>query len=155
RRLANARPDAFLPELARSLNNQSGSLASLERQKDAFDAINEAVAIYEKLAQERPDRFSSQLAASTKYKSALAADLARREDKLSQDQLMLTQAKLLSEGRLSLLPDQPVIDSGQDQLNTWRIAEGLVRVLLSSRNLSPFVLAIDAEWGMGKSTVLE
>ena len=155
RRLAYARPDAFLPELARSLNNQSGRLASLERQKAALDAINEAVAIYEKLARERPDKFSSQLAASSNYQSALAADLARQEEKASQDQLMLRQASLLSEGKLSLLNDQPVVDSDHDQLNTWRIAEGLVRILLSSRQLSPFVLAIDAEWGMGKSTVLE
>ena len=64
------------------------------------------------------------------------------------------QLQLLKDGKFTLLNDQPVIDSGSDHLNSWQTAEGLIQILLSSRHLSPFVLAIDAEWGMGKSTVL-
>ena len=54
----------------------------------------------------------------------------------------------------ALLNDQPVINSDEDHLESWRIAEGLVQLLSASQELSPFVLAIDAEWGMGKSSVL-
>ena len=44
RELAGARPDAFLPDLAMSLNNQSGRLSELGRREDALTAIDEAVA---------------------------------------------------------------------------------------------------------------
>ena len=53
-----------------------------------------------------------------------------------------------------LLNDQPV-DSGQtDLLGAGDIAEGIASMLVASRASSPFVLAIDASWGMGKSTLL-
>jgi hypothetical protein len=45
RELAVARPDAFLPDVAVSLNNQSGRLSQLGRREDALTAIDEAVAI--------------------------------------------------------------------------------------------------------------
>jgi hypothetical protein len=43
RELAVARPDAFLPDLAMSLNNQSGRLSQLGRREDALTAIDEAL----------------------------------------------------------------------------------------------------------------
>jgi tetratricopeptide (TPR) repeat protein len=43
RRLAEARPDAFLPDLATSLNNQSSSLSDLGRREEALAAIEEAI----------------------------------------------------------------------------------------------------------------
>ena len=43
RELAAARPDAFRPDLATSLNNQSTALAELGRREDALAAITEAV----------------------------------------------------------------------------------------------------------------
>jgi tetratricopeptide (TPR) repeat protein len=43
RGLAAARPDAFLPDLASSLNNQSNTLSELGRREDALAAIEEAV----------------------------------------------------------------------------------------------------------------
>ena len=43
RQLAQARPDAFLPDLARSLNNQSNRLSDLGRREEALAAIEEAV----------------------------------------------------------------------------------------------------------------
>jgi tetratricopeptide (TPR) repeat protein len=45
RGLAAARPDAFRPDLALSLNNQSNRLAQLGRREDALAAIEEAVAL--------------------------------------------------------------------------------------------------------------
>jgi hypothetical protein len=43
RRLAETRPDAFLPDLAKSLNNQSNALSDLGRQEEALVAIDEAM----------------------------------------------------------------------------------------------------------------
>ncbi|MGH3737851.1 MAG: tetratricopeptide repeat protein [Micromonosporaceae bacterium] len=55
RRLAGARPDVFLPDLARSLNNLSNRLGELGRREDGLAAIEEAVAIRQRLATRRPD----------------------------------------------------------------------------------------------------
>ena len=49
-RLAAARPDAFRPDLATSLHNQSNALAGLGRREDALAAITEAADVYRELA---------------------------------------------------------------------------------------------------------
>jgi hypothetical protein len=54
----------------------------------------------------------------------------------------------------TLLNDQPVNDSRGDLLDTGDIAGGIASMLVASRASSPFVLAVDASWGMGKSTLL-
>ena len=59
-----ARPDAFRPDLAGSLNNLAVRLAALGRREDALAAIQEAVAIYRELAAARPDAFRPDLATS-------------------------------------------------------------------------------------------
>ena len=62
RQLAAARPDAFAPDLAASLNNLSFQLADLGRREDALAAIEEAVSLYRQLAAARPDAFAPDLA---------------------------------------------------------------------------------------------
>ncbi len=64
RQLAEARPDAFLPDLAMSLNNQSGCLADLGRREEALAAIEQAVTIRRQLAEARPGAFLPNLATS-------------------------------------------------------------------------------------------
>jgi tetratricopeptide (TPR) repeat protein len=64
RKLASARPDAFLPDLATSLNNLGGMLSHLGRREDALSATQEAVEILRKLASARPDAFLPDLATS-------------------------------------------------------------------------------------------
>ena len=64
RQLAAARPDAFLPNLALSLNNQAVRLADLGRPEEALAAIEEAVAIRRQLAAARPGVFLPDLADS-------------------------------------------------------------------------------------------
>jgi CheY-like chemotaxis protein len=61
-----------------------------------------------------------------------------------------------ADGRTSyvLLNDQPVNDVADDLIGTSEVAEGLASMLMASRASSPFVLAVDASWGMGKSTLL-
>ncbi|MFJ5273811.1 tetratricopeptide repeat protein, partial [Streptomyces sp. NPDC088358] len=54
RQLAAARPDAFLPDLASSLNNLSIRLGELGRREDALTAIEEAVTANRQLAAARP-----------------------------------------------------------------------------------------------------
>jgi CheY-like chemotaxis protein len=53
-----------------------------------------------------------------------------------------------------LLNDQPVDQVGDDPLGMTDVATGIASVLVASMRSSPFVLAVDAGWGMGKSTLL-
>src|SRR5262249_46245749 len=57
RRLAEARPDAFLPDLARSLNNLGNRQSELGQREAALASTQEAVALYRRLAEARPDAF--------------------------------------------------------------------------------------------------
>jgi hypothetical protein len=52
-----ARPDAFRPDLGRSLHNLSSRLADLGRPQDALDAGQEAVTIRRELAARWPDAY--------------------------------------------------------------------------------------------------
>ncbi|MEU5141785.1 P-loop NTPase fold protein [Streptomyces sp. NPDC021139] len=54
----------------------------------------------------------------------------------------------------SLLNDEPVTEPGADLLGTGRAAHELARLLHDSRAATPFTLAVDAGWGMGKSTLM-
>ena len=58
RRLAEARPDAFLPDLALSLNNLGAMQSALGRREDALQATQEATDIRRRLAEARPDASS-------------------------------------------------------------------------------------------------
>jgi tetratricopeptide (TPR) repeat protein len=83
RELAAARPDAFLPDLAASLNNQSNALADLGRREDALSAIEEAVGHYRELAAARPDAFLPNLATSVNNLAIQLGELRRREEALA------------------------------------------------------------------------
>ena len=54
RQLAAARPDAFLPNLAMSLNNQSGRLSELGRREDALTVIDEALRLVLPVLEQAP-----------------------------------------------------------------------------------------------------
>ena len=76
--LAAARPDAFLPDLAMSLDNQSLRLADLGRREDALAAIDRAVAIRRELAAALPGVFlgplRNSLAAMARLLTSLGMD---------------------------------------------------------------------------------
>ncbi|WP_322756620.1 tetratricopeptide repeat protein, partial [Frankia sp. Cas3] len=59
RRLAEVAPDAYLPDLAMSLNNLALFLSGVGRRAEALAPATEAVQIFTQLAEEFPDRFSS------------------------------------------------------------------------------------------------
>ncbi|MFE7076371.1 P-loop NTPase fold protein [Streptomyces sp. NPDC057620] len=56
--------------------------------------------------------------------------------------------------RFALLSDEPLVDPAADQLGARRAAEHLSGLLLASRSATPFTLAVDAGWGMGKSSLM-
>ncbi len=64
RQLAQANPQAFLPDLATSLNNLGYMLSALGRREEALTATQEAVEIRRKLAQANPQAFLPDLARS-------------------------------------------------------------------------------------------
>jgi len=64
RKLAEVRPDAFLPDLALALNTLGKQYSGLGRQDEALQAVSEAVEHCRKLAGVRPDAFLRELAGS-------------------------------------------------------------------------------------------
>ncbi|MFD7666987.1 P-loop NTPase fold protein [Streptomyces sp. NPDC059788] len=56
--------------------------------------------------------------------------------------------------RLALLNDEPVDTAGADLLGAGRAARQLADLLIASRAATPFTLAVDAGWGMGKSSLM-
>ncbi|KAB1147761.1 response regulator [Streptomyces luteolifulvus] len=54
----------------------------------------------------------------------------------------------------SLLNDEPVTAAEADLLGTGRAARELANLLDASRSATPFTLAVDAGWGMGKSSLM-
>jgi tetratricopeptide (TPR) repeat protein len=99
RQLADTRPDAFLPNLARSLNNQSACLSELGRREDALAAIEEAVTAYRQLADTRPDAFLPDLAGSLSNQSRCLSELGRREDALAAIEEAVTIRRRLADAR--------------------------------------------------------
>ena len=53
-----------------------------------------------------------------------------------------------------LLNDRPVDKAGDDLLGSSEVAWRIAAMLTASRGAAPLVVAIDAGWGMGKSTLL-
>jgi hypothetical protein len=56
--------------------------------------------------------------------------------------------------RGALLGDEPVSRREADLLGAWTAAEQLATLLVDSRASTPFTLAVDAGWGMGKSSLM-
>jgi tetratricopeptide (TPR) repeat protein len=102
RQLATARPDAFLPDLATSLNNQSVFLAHLGRREEALAAIEEAVTIRRQLAAARPDAFLPHLATSLNNQSGCLYELGRREEALAAIEEAVTAYRQLGD---AFVPD--------------------------------------------------
>ncbi|WP_240810346.1 tetratricopeptide repeat protein [Actinomadura sp. WMMA1423] len=82
REQADTDPDAFLPDLAGSLNDLSVRLGELGRREEGLEAITEAVEVYRRLADARPDAFLPDLAGSLNNLSVDLGALGRREEGL-------------------------------------------------------------------------
>ncbi|MFE5902176.1 hypothetical protein ACFQ67_32885, partial [Streptomyces sp. NPDC056488] len=78
RTLAGANPDAYLPDLAKALNNLSLRLGEVGRRAKALAAIEEAVRYYRALAEANPDAYLPDLARSLANLSARLGEMRRR-----------------------------------------------------------------------------
>ena len=85
RQEAAARPDAFTPDLATSLDNLSVRLAGLGRPEDALAAIQEALTLRRQLPAARPDAFTPDLAGSLMTYGVRLTELSRHRDALAAD----------------------------------------------------------------------
>jgi tetratricopeptide (TPR) repeat protein len=109
RRLAQTRPDAFLPDLASSLNNLGKDLSDLGRREEALAATQEAVDIYRRHAETRPDAFLPDLAMSLNNLGIRLSDLGRREAALAASQQAVDIRRRLAQTRPdAFLPDLAV-----------------------------------------------
>jgi tetratricopeptide (TPR) repeat protein len=106
RRLAQTRPDAFLPDLAGGLNNLGIGLSYLGRREEARAAGQEAVDIRRHLAETRPDAFLPDLAMSLNNLGGDLSNLGRREEALAASQEAVDIRRRLAETRPeAFLPD--------------------------------------------------
>jgi tetratricopeptide (TPR) repeat protein len=124
RRLAAARPDAFLPELARSLSNLGGLLAQLGRREEAVAAAQEGADISRRLAAASPDAFLPDLARSLSSLGNVLSELAgRREDALAATQEATDIRRRLTAER----PDASLPDLALSLNNLGSFLSGLGR----------------------------
>lgn len=82
RELAEADPDCYLPDLARSLTSLGVPLAQLGPKADALPIAQEAVTVNQELAEADPDRYLPDLARSLNNLGCTLADLGRPADAL-------------------------------------------------------------------------
>ncbi|GAB1821103.1 hypothetical protein HerbRD11066_42670 [Herbidospora sp. RD11066] len=132
RMLAEARPDAFLPDLATSLNNQSATLSGLGRREEALNAIEEAVTIRRMLAEARPDTFLPDLATSLHNQSNHLAELGRGETARSSIEEAVAIRRALAEARPdAFLPSLALtrVLHGMILLQTGNVAESVTAAL--------------------------
>src|SRR3989441_521190 len=106
RELARTRPDAFVPDLATSLNNLANHLSDLGQREVALAVSEEAVAHYRELARTRPDGFVPNLAMSLNNLAAHLSDLGQREAALAASEEAVAHYRELARRR----PDAVVPD---------------------------------------------
>jgi tetratricopeptide (TPR) repeat protein len=145
RRLAETRPEAFLPNLASSLNNLGIRLSDLGRREKALSASEEAVAIRRRLAETRPAVFLSNLANSLDTLSAALTSLGRHEEALQA-----RQEEAAIKARLGLPPragGRPEEERAQDPVPaprsgmSWGLKAAFAVLLIGIAVLSGVALA--------------
>ena len=145
RQLAEARPDAFLPDLAASLNNLAIRLGELGRRDEALAAAEESVAMRRRLAEARPAAFLPHLATSLNNLAVDLADLGRREEALAASEEAAALYRQLAEARpdaflpdlgvalINLAPNLSDLGRGEEALAAAEEAVMLYRRLAQAR----------------------
>ena len=106
RALAEARPEVFLPDLARALNNLSVQQGDNGDQAGALASIQEASGHYRTLAEARPEVFLPELATALNNLSNRQAENGDQAGALTFIQEAVTLRRALAEGRPEVfLPD--------------------------------------------------
>jgi tetratricopeptide (TPR) repeat protein len=99
RERAGTDPEAFLPDLARALNNLAVDLGALGRREDGLAAIEEAVTIRRGLVATRPQAFLPELAMSLDNLAIRLGELGRRDEALAPAQEAVTTYRQLAATR--------------------------------------------------------
>ncbi|WP_179953313.1 tetratricopeptide repeat protein [Desulfobotulus mexicanus] len=99
RQLAEARPEAFLPNYATSLNNLANHLSELGRREEALHNAEKAMEIYRQLAEARPEAFLPEYARSLNNLANRLSELGRREEALHNAEKAVEIRKQLAEAR--------------------------------------------------------
>ncbi len=145
RQLAQARPDAFLPNLATSLNNLANMLSALGRREEALEKAQEAEGIRRQLAQARPNAFLPDLALLLNNLANVLSALGRREEALEKAQEAEGIYRQLAQARLdAFLPSLALslnnLANALSDLGRWeealekaQEAEGIYRQLAQAR----------------------
>ncbi|MGP1255285.1 MAG: tetratricopeptide repeat protein [Kiloniellales bacterium] len=139
RDLADARPDAFRPDLAMSLNTLANRLSELGQHEPALNAAQEAVDIRRDLADARPDAFTADLARSLNNLANRLSNLGQREPALGAAQEAVNLYRDLADARPDAFrPDlamslnnlanclsdlgqrEPALDAAQEAVNLYR-----------------------------------
>ncbi len=107
RRLAEAQPAAFLPDLAMSLNNLSGRQSDTGDRDGALASITEAVTHYRRLAEAQPAAFLPDLAASLNNLSGRQSDTGDRDGALASITEAVTHLPSARRGPTRRLPPRP------------------------------------------------
>ncbi|MFJ5893384.1 tetratricopeptide repeat protein [Streptomyces californicus] len=97
RALAEANPDAYLPDLAGALNNLSVRLGEAGRRAEGLDAIEEAVRHYRALAEVDPDAYLPDLAGALNNLSTRLGEAGRRAEGLEAVEEAVTIRRALAE----------------------------------------------------------
>ncbi|WP_163554722.1 tetratricopeptide repeat protein, partial [Candidatus Frankia alpina] len=82
RRLADANPAAFLPNLATSLNTLASRLSDAGRRSEALHTAQESADLRRQLAEANPAAFLPDLAGSLNTLAAFLADAGQRPEAL-------------------------------------------------------------------------
>jgi hypothetical protein len=86
RQLAETNPDAYLPDLAISLNHLSSRLAGVGQRQAALAAAQEAVGIRRQLAETNPDAYLPDLAGAVSNLGSWLAEVGERQAALAAAQ---------------------------------------------------------------------
>ncbi len=106
RDLAQASPDAYLPDLAASLANLGNRLADAGRRDEALTTAQEAVGTYRQLAQASPAAYLPYLAASLSNLGIRLAETGHRDEALTAEQEALAIRRDLAQASpAAYLPD--------------------------------------------------
>ncbi|MBB4752791.1 tetratricopeptide repeat protein [Actinoplanes lobatus] len=106
RRLAEANPDACLPDLAMSLNNLGNRLSELGLREQALARAEEATVIYRRLAEANPDACLPDLAMSLNNLGNRLSELGLREQALARaEEATVIYRRLAEANPDACLPD--------------------------------------------------
>jgi tetratricopeptide (TPR) repeat protein len=150
RRLAQQNPDAFLPNLARSLNNLGKVLSEMGRRAEALEATQEAVEIRRQLAQQNPDAFLPDLARSLHNLGADLSEMGRRAEALQATQEAVDlYRRLAQQNPDAFLPDlaRSLGAYGVVLRDLGRSAEAAAAFAEGLRAILPFVRDLPAAFG--------